>query len=105
MIRRPPRSTLFPYTTLFRSWRRFFLRRPFGLPTSQGRGGLGCMDSTLALGAFRIARGAGGERVGVNGNLVEGEEGGEFGIKLPRSHRIWRVGSKKKRGAMGRTLD
>src|SRR3712207_7409730 len=22
MIRRPPRSTLFPYTTLFRSWRR-----------------------------------------------------------------------------------
>src|SRR5258707_8184600 len=23
MIRRPPRSTLFPYTTLFRSWRRF----------------------------------------------------------------------------------
>src|SRR3712207_8005919 len=26
MIRRPPRSTLFPYTTLFRSWR----RRPGG---------------------------------------------------------------------------
>src|SRR2546427_5082626 len=23
MIRRPPRSTLFPYTTLFRSWGRF----------------------------------------------------------------------------------
>src|SRR5258706_6317047 len=23
MIRRPPRSTLFPYTTLFRSWPRF----------------------------------------------------------------------------------
>src|SRR3989442_1237123 len=29
------------------------------------------MDSTLALGAFRIARGAGGEAVDVNGNLVE----------------------------------
>src|SRR2546430_5815703 len=28
MIRRPPRSTLFPYTTLFRS-----LERPFALPT------------------------------------------------------------------------
>src|SRR3712207_8930142 len=33
MIRRPPRSTLFPYTTLFRSpmarsWRNFFRRRP-----------------------------------------------------------------------------
>src|SRR5260370_39198216 len=25
MIRRPPRSTLFPYTTLFRSYRRFIL--------------------------------------------------------------------------------
>ncbi len=33
------------------------------------------MDSTLALGAFRIARGAGGEAVDVNGNLVEREEG------------------------------
>src|SRR2546422_10237738 len=28
MIRRPPRSTLFPYTTLFRSWRR--LQQSFG---------------------------------------------------------------------------
>src|SRR5947209_3345204 len=46
---------------------------PFGLPTSQGLGGLGSMDSTLALGAFRIARGAGGEAVDVNGNLVERE--------------------------------
>src|SRR2546427_4013495 len=31
MIRRPPRSTLFPYTTLFRSWRRKLPgRRPGG---------------------------------------------------------------------------
>src|SRR5436309_9497840 len=29
MIRRPPRSTLFPYTTLFRSWR---AGRPAGAP-------------------------------------------------------------------------
>src|SRR5690348_17703466 len=27
MIRRPPRSTLFPYTTLFRSWRRMSRER------------------------------------------------------------------------------
>src|SRR3989441_12948517 len=33
------------------------------------------MDSTLPLGAFRIARGAGGEGVDVNGNLVEREKG------------------------------
>src|SRR5947209_5209731 len=32
------------------------------------------MDSTLALGAFPIARGAGGEAVYVNGNLVEREK-------------------------------
>src|SRR3712207_8360169 len=31
MIRRPPRSTLFPYTTLFRS--------PLALPLGAGRGG------------------------------------------------------------------
>src|SRR5690348_17550936 len=30
MIRRPPRSTLFPYTTLFRSARRVALRGPRG---------------------------------------------------------------------------
>src|SRR3712207_7039573 len=38
MIRRPPRSTLFPYTTLFRS-------RPVGAgergPDPEGRGGVG----------------------------------------------------------------
>src|SRR3989454_1412079 len=30
MIRRPPRSTLFPYTTLFRSWKGRGWDRPFG---------------------------------------------------------------------------
>src|SRR5262245_65345013 len=33
MIRRPPRSTLFPYTTLFRSWTR--MNSPFGSPCSK----------------------------------------------------------------------
>src|ERR1035441_10934900 len=40
MIRRPPRSTLFPYTTLFRSDRRAGPRggpRPRGTPTGPGR--------------------------------------------------------------------
>src|SRR5256885_16898321 len=32
MIRRPPRSTLFPYTTLFRSLHRARLRRPARRP-------------------------------------------------------------------------
>src|SRR5437867_5544217 len=34
MIRRPPRSTLFPYTTLFRSFRRHFGRHFEFLPLS-----------------------------------------------------------------------
>src|SRR2546422_9840740 len=38
MIRRPPRSTLFPYTTLFRSPRHRFGRERGGLE-SLGRGG------------------------------------------------------------------
>src|SRR5205823_10190896 len=29
MIRRPPRSTLFPYTTLFRSWEASLITAPF----------------------------------------------------------------------------
>src|SRR3954467_16006131 len=41
MIRRPPRSTLFPYTTLFRSWLPHLSReRPIGpgrIPGSQDR--------------------------------------------------------------------
>src|SRR3712207_8163395 len=49
MIRRPPRSTLFPYTTLFRSQRRCAFRnqaplaathkRPIGTKISQPKGG------------------------------------------------------------------
>src|SRR3712207_8181484 len=35
MIRRPPRSTLFPYTTLFRSWRTYLAPGFPVLPTAQ----------------------------------------------------------------------
>src|SRR5438067_4573378 len=37
MIRRPPRSTLFPYTTLFRSPPRPALQRPFFGPNTVSR--------------------------------------------------------------------
>src|SRR5256886_9877420 len=54
MIRRPPRSTLFPYTTLFRSWpRRQHLHRP-GIEHLHGVLAL-IVDEELAL---PIARGA-----------------------------------------------
>src|SRR6266498_4919208 len=35
MIRRPPRSTLFPYTTLFRSTGRLIWRQSFGEPLAE----------------------------------------------------------------------
>src|SRR3712207_7121474 len=40
MIRRPPRSTLFPYTTLFRSahWRKSFIPKAASLVTRRGVG-------------------------------------------------------------------
>src|SRR3712207_8272974 len=40
MIRRPPRSTLFPYTTLFRSRLALALLREQGLPGARGAGEL-----------------------------------------------------------------
>src|SRR2546429_2182454 len=39
MIRRPPRSTLFPYTTLFRSARAAASRRRRAAPSSPGSAG------------------------------------------------------------------
>src|SRR5256885_11930670 len=44
MIRRPPRSTLFPYTTLFRSLR----RRRVGPDGEGGRAGAGRLEETNA---------------------------------------------------------
>src|SRR2546427_5447354 len=37
MIRRPPRSTLFPYTTLFRSARQALLRHPWASRVMESR--------------------------------------------------------------------
>src|SRR2546430_7593063 len=45
MIRRPPRSTLFPYTTLFRSQMNTFQRYSFG----DGQTGLGTSTTGLSL--------------------------------------------------------
>src|SRR5260370_24007450 len=47
MIRRPPRSTLFPYTTLFRSRRAVQLQHPHGpAPRAVHGRGAATMDST-----------------------------------------------------------
>src|SRR3712207_8490994 len=51
MIRRPPRSTLFPYTTLFRSGGRRRGRAGAGRPRGRGRG------ASRAEGGTRAGRG------------------------------------------------
>src|SRR2546422_4490310 len=51
MIRRPPRSTLFPYTTLFRSRQRYLLVTVVILL------GLGCVYGSTALAPARAAEG------------------------------------------------
>src|SRR5256885_10589654 len=62
MIRRPPRSTLFPYTTLFRSERDGHLRRVPGRPRrgagrrGGGRGGAGDRAARGVTGAGSAGR-------------------------------------------------
>src|SRR2546422_11642603 len=68
MIRRPPRSTLFPYTTLFRS--PFFEQRTLGERAGQERGQLVDID-----GLGEVFGGAGLERF---------DSGGDVGV--PREH-------------------
>src|SRR2546426_8063256 len=52
MIRRPPRSTLFPYTTLFRSLLNSVTPRfPTGLANSSGELGKNVMDHCMGGGA------------------------------------------------------
>src|SRR2546430_13421477 len=79
MIRRPPRSTLFPYTTLFRSAREQL--RP--------------LDLGVVLASLARQRAAGGVRVHV-GLGVEGEDRIEHRSvlmpQLQRTVQLWRVG-------------
>src|SRR2546422_10970150 len=68
MIRRPPRSTLFPYTTLFRS-RHLRPGRPGGVPPAAGDG-----DRGAGARPRRPARGAGGGAVPAERRRVRSEE-------------------------------
>src|SRR3712207_8952457 len=65
MIRRPPRSTLFPYTTLFRSDLVSGLLRP----------GLGALPASLELGADRPAGDRHGDGLGGQGPGEAGKGG------------------------------
>src|SRR2546425_3257390 len=63
MIRRPPRSTLFPYTTLFRS-------RFLDLHSQAFRWANGTMTALASLGSSNIALG-----VNADGTVVVGDSG------------------------------
>src|SRR3712207_6887412 len=56
MIRRPPRSTLFPYTTLFRS------SSTIGMITSRSRAEVSCVSSWEAVGPPTFASASGTAR-------------------------------------------
>src|SRR3712207_7965855 len=82
MIRRPPRSTPFPYTTLFRSPGRGVLRLRRGAPPSPRHGGCGMTAGTEgAPGAVRRlnwGRGDAGEPGWVNSDLRSEEHTSEL---------------------------
>src|SRR2546430_7065633 len=56
MIRRPPRSTLFPYTTLFRSGGEVAVRQQLSLSLRVGDGEPAHFDSGLAEGGGEFPR-------------------------------------------------
>src|SRR2546427_6821852 len=56
MIRRPPRSTLFPYTTLFRSGRRRLRARLGGEPQSGAGAAAGLLGVQAPLARARLDR-------------------------------------------------
>src|SRR3989449_2311410 len=97
MIRRPPRSTLFPYTTLFRSPRAFGLQER---PARAGVGGVGelAVFSAIAAGlhgvedvavghlaAVHVDRDR-GSRIGILDLVVLERRGQSAGLGDPRHH-------------------
>src|SRR3712207_2171315 len=83
MIRRPPRSTLFPYTTLFRSlWRSYYLSFVPGFATKMRVAAQWLLDSTVGRSTVQtgVRQGPGtryvryrtGDRVFEEGNRADG---------------------------------
>src|SRR3712207_8584644 len=80
MIRRPPRSTLFPYTTLFRSG-----MRPDASPNGPAR--KGPLDGVTAVWAHRGASAAapGNTLAAFAAAVASGADGIEFDVRRTRS--------------------
>src|SRR2546430_5445129 len=92
MIRRPPRSTLFPYTTLFRSYRKEQCTIQVGGSDQWGN---------ITAGNDLIPRGEGGGAHGLVGPLFTTASGAKFGKKeagsglldpsLPPPYKLYQV--------------
>src|SRR2546430_8973674 len=70
MIRRPPRSTLFPYTTLFRSL------------------GAGCVASGVASKLHAVRQGGNTRAAAPQGRLPRGDRRGDFPPPPPTQEKI-----------------
>src|SRR5258708_24584258 len=79
MIRRPPRSTLFPYTTLFRSARRTFRERTSG---DHAHGPVAHLD------APRVARGLWAREIAPRGQAHVLQTQDRKSTRLNSSHQI-----------------
>src|SRR3712207_8089657 len=87
MIRRPPRSTLLPYTTLFRSQQLSHLRR--GQPPFLRRVGRGSRLRLVERGRAQVERLLGGDHAGHPDQLdgrVEADLGDRKSTRLNSSH-------------------
>src|SRR2546425_6778028 len=87
MIRRPPRSTLFPYTTLFRSYTSGPTGRPKGVPRSHRADRAGGLSQALQHGYLPGDRTLGVmplyHTMGIHSLLAMHHVGGCF-VSLPR---------------------
>src|SRR5256885_7228148 len=83
MIRRPPRSTLFPYTTLFRSW---FSGGAGPIHCSEPRPAGKDRDCRRGCGQSRIARLCRSRGPPEGGSGLEGKEGDRKSTRLNSSH-------------------
>src|SRR5256885_10438374 len=88
MIRRPPRSTLFPYTTLFRSPKDFRITVTGNAPNPASfPGSAAGTDVTLGAGAFSVDEGP------VTGYTQTGAQGCSGNLALAEDRKSTRLNS------------
>src|SRR5260370_14166882 len=94
MIRRPPRSTLFPYTTLFRSKTRDGLIRVRNIRALNGRFNTSITHAySIVIGSKHITLNATGG--GFKGDVLADRKSGSAGMPRPISYAVFCLKKKK----------